>query len=88
MDESTVGRRGPAGELVGWIDGPHREVVCGCWESSIITVAKHPWYVVNGSRESSVHVCQLLNEARQFVEGRDEEKKKKENKETQKKLVR
>lgn len=77
MDKSTVGLQGPASELVGWIDGPHREVVCGCWESSIITVAKHPWYVVNGSRESCVHVCQLLNEARQFVEGRDKKKKRK-----------
>lgn len=32
------------------------------------------------ARKSGVHVCQLLNEARQFVEGRDEGKKKKENK--------
>lgn len=44
-------------------------------ESSIITVAKHPRYVVNGSKESSVHVCQLLNEALQRVK-----KRKKENK--------
>lgn len=36
-------------------------------ESSIITVAKHPWYVVNGSKGSSVHVCQLLNEALRCV---------------------
>lgn len=36
-------------------------------ESSIITEAKCPRYVVNGSKESSVHVCQLLNEALQCV---------------------
>lgn len=30
-------------------------------------MAKHPRYVVNGSKESSVHVCQLLNEALQCV---------------------
>lgn len=37
-------------------------------ESSIITAAKHPRYVVNGSKESSLHVCQLLNEALRRVE--------------------
>lgn len=45
-------------------------------ESSIITVAKHPRYVVNGGKESSVHVCQLLNEALQCAAEKKKERKK------------
>lgn len=79
-----MGLKGARSELVVWIDGPHREVVCGRRESSIITVAKHPWYVLNGSKGCSDCMCQLLNEARQFAEGRV--LKKKENKETLRRL--
>lgn len=39
-------------------------------ESSIINVAKLSRYVVNGSKKSSVHVCQLLNEAPEYVRGK------------------
>lgn len=31
-------------------------------------MSKHPRYAVNGSKESSVHVCQLLNGAVQCAE--------------------